>query len=557
VVSLGTLPAGPVRLGLAFFGRQSPGGHDLLAGLYDSLASYPAGSSLVGFVGGALGLVANHAVPITAETLAAYRGCGGFEQLARSIETLEATNFAAIAAACDANHLDGLVLAGGARTHTVAAYLAEYLAARGCLTKVVCVPVGTSGSFKNAFVETTVGFNTSTKVAGQLAGNNATDGASAKKYYYFMRLMGAKPSHSTLEVALLTRPNWVILAEEVRERNMTLADVVRAIADMVQARAANGKNYGTVLIPEGLVESIPELKLLISEIDAAMDEAGKDLSPHEIRAKLTLWSRALLESLPDFMQYSLLLSRGSDRGLQVSQAETERLLAHFVELELGYRKKKGTYKGSFAVVCSFIGYQTRGANPSNFDISLAYNLGFAASKLVVGGFSGYMATIGNLKAPQSEWQPMGVPITALMSVEKSKGQPVCAEAEVDLQGPAFLALEDMRKSCTTEDLYENPGPTQYSGPAEVVDSLSLTLTMESFEYLSDLKKLQGAISRIEEACRPGCSARTLHIATLQLQALTELIDLLNHNDSPQTHAAARTMPVSFERRVKQKVGIME
>ena len=203
------------------------------------------------------------------------------------------------------------------------------------LLQVVCVPVGTSGSFKNAFVETSVGFNTSTKVAGQIIGNNATDGASAKKYYYFMRLMGAKPSHSTLEVALLTKPNFVILAEEVKEKNMTLADIVKAIADMVEARAKTGKNYGTVLIPEGIIESIPELKLLIDEIDTAFKEAGRSLPAAEVPSKLTLWSRALLESLPDFMQVSLLLSRGSDNKLNLNQTETERLLAHFVDIELG------------------------------------------------------------------------------------------------------------------------------------------------------------------------------------------------------------------------------
>ena len=232
--------AKPVKIGVAFCGRQAPGGHDVIAGLFDSL---PAGSTLVGFVGGTVGLVGNQGVTITAEHLATYRGGGGLELLCRSIENIDSLSFSGISSTCSSRQLDGLVLVGGARTNTVAAYLAEYLAANGCTTKVVTTPVDCTGAFRNEFVETTVGFNTCSKVAGQIVGNNATDGASAKKYYYFMRLLGSSPSHSTLEVALLTKPNFVILAEEVVAQRMTLADIVRVIADVVQARAAVGEHF--------------------------------------------------------------------------------------------------------------------------------------------------------------------------------------------------------------------------------------------------------------------------------------------------------------------------
>ena len=239
-------PLPPITLGVAYIGRQAPGGHDVIAGLFDSL---PSGSKLLGFVGGTVGLLENHTVEITKEKLAAYRGSGGFELLGRSIDaTAETSLLEMIAKTCGVHKLDGLLLIGGTRTSTMAAYLSEYLLQIESTTKIITVPVGVSGSLKNEFVETMVGFNTACRVAGQIVGNNATDGASAKKYYYFMRLMGEKPSHSTLEVALETKPNYVILGEEVDRQNMTLVDIVRTIADMVEARASVGKNYGTICI---------------------------------------------------------------------------------------------------------------------------------------------------------------------------------------------------------------------------------------------------------------------------------------------------------------------
>ena len=280
-------------------------------------------------------------------------------------------------------------------------------------------------------------------------------GGSAKKYYYFMRMMGQEPSHTTLEVALKTKPNYVILSEEITERGMTLGDVVREIADVIQARAAMNKNYGTVLIPEGVVDAIPELKLLISELDSIYtDTQGASLDAATIRSMLTVWSRALLDSLPDFIQSSFLQIRGTDKSIQLSQLETEKLLQHYVALELSHRKKKGLYKGSFSVVPSFLGYQIRGSAPSNFDITYAYNLGYVASALVSAGLSGYLATISSLKSPVAEWKPLGVPITALMSVDVTdnrKGSthaPAVLKARVDLHGPAYAELAAVKEICT-------------------------------------------------------------------------------------------------------------
>jgi pyrophosphate--fructose-6-phosphate 1-phosphotransferase len=344
--------------------------------------------------------------------------------------------------------------------------------------------------------------------------------------------MGQEPSHLTMEVALNTKPNYTLLAEEVSANNTKLADIVSSIADMVEARANLGKNYGSVVIPEGLIESIPELRLLISEIDAAF-ESKVDLTLADLREDLTLWSKALLDSLPAYIQAQLMLSRTTDRRMLLSQAETERLLAHFVDIELELRKKKGTYKGSFSVVCSFIGYQARGAMPTNFDTTYAYNLGHIAAVLVEhGGCSGYMATVNNLKADVSQWQAGGVPITAMMfsdptsSIESERG--LCVPtAHIDLSSPSYKAFLEMKKKCATMDMYENPGPVQFKGPT--ADCKPTTLSLETFDYMGHIQDLYRALERITSVCRPGCSAVMLQVATRSLHALTDTIDMIQQN----------------------------
>ena len=511
----------PVKIGVVFSGRQGPGVHDVVAGIFDSLSP---GSTLIGFVGGIDGLVANYSTTLTAEVLEMSRGKGGNELLGRSREYLDVSEYSKVKSTCEINGLDGLVLIGGARTATITGDLSEYFSSSK-LT-VVCVPADPISSLKNEFVETTIGFDTTSKIAGQIVGNNATDGASAKKYYYFMRLIGQEPSHISLEVGLATNSNYILLSEEAKAKNMTLADIVRSIADVIVARANAGKNYGTVIIPEGLVDVIPELKLLNTELDQIYAEAkASNVNPSniEVRGKLTVWSQALLSSLPDFMQVAVLRSRGTEATLPMSQAETEKLLAHFVDIELAYRKKNGTYKGSFSVICSFIGYQARGAAPSNFDVTYAYNAGFLASSLVLGGFNGYCATINNLKDHVSKWRPLGVPVTAMMTQVNGKG--VISKAFVDLNGPAYRQLAIQRERHIVNDSYRNPGPLQYMGPSELVDSVPMTLQLETCEYMENVKILQKALTKIEEACRPGCSQKSIQIVTKSLNTLTDIMEL--------------------------------
>lgn len=526
----------PLKVGILFSGRQSPGGHNVIAGVFDSLKRQSPSSTLVGFIGGCEGLIKNHAIVLTEDYVNAFRGQGGFEMLSRSYDSFPEKSYDSIIATCNAHNLDGLLVIGGARSATNCAYLAEYLKTNHCSTAVVAIPVDISGSLKDSFVETTVGFDTATKVASQVVGNNATDGSSAKKYYYFMRLMSQEKSFSVLEIALATKPNYVILTEEVKEKNMTLSDVVRSIADMVENRAKLNKNYGTVLIPEGLIDSIPELKLLVNELDKIFLDMGPVANQSGsvdialIRPKLTHWSCALLDTLPDFMQYSLLLTRGSDNKALLSQLETEKLLAHFVEIELGYRKKQGTYKGTFSVVNSFIGYQSRGAIPSNFDNTYAYNLGFSAITLVENKCSSYMACIHQLKRPVKEWTAYGVPLTAMMTINKSPDytavdMPIIKKASVDLNCNAYGVLVQQQANSDADE-YHNPGPLQLYGPDAITMSVPKTVTLDSHDYMADISMLAESLIKVEEACRPGCSQVVLEIATKSMSTLIDVINVI-------------------------------
>ena len=520
------------RIGVAFTGRQAPGGHSVVAGIFDSLG---AQAELVGFVGGTDGLIRNKTTLITEQTIAPFRSQGGSELLCRSTDTIPASKFDDILKTCEANGLEGLVLIGGSRTASHCAYLAEHFESKKSSTKVLCIPVDISGSMKDGYVETTVGFDTATKAAAQVVGNNATDGASAKKYYYFMKVMGQEPSFYALEVALLTSPNYVLLSEEVRQRNMTLSDIVRSIADVIEKRAAVGKNYGTVLIPEGLADSIPELRLLGNELDGIFAETSGTADPSVVRSKLSLWSRALLESLPDFMQAQLLLSKGSDDSAIISQAETEKLLAHFVDIELGIRKKKGTYKGAFSAICSFIGYQARGALPTNFDCTYAYNLGFAVVDFIAAGANGYMVTVSNLKESSVEkWEVLAVPTCTMVFSSPSEGNGngnghrlTVKSACVDMGGEAYQQLQTMRAADPTVDSYSNPGPIQFDGPRELAYAPPCTLMCDKHEYRACLEELQSAIKLLQEKCRPGADGKVVKMATKSVAALHGIIDVVN------------------------------
>ncbi len=435
-------------VGVVFCGRPASGAHNVIAGLHDFLKD--SNSHILGFVGGTRGLFNGDHVAITDEILDNYLNQGGVDLLGRSVESiLTIDEMSQVCHTCEILKLDGLILIGGNQTNTDAAFLAEKFKEDGVQTCIVSVPCSVSGSMRNQFVEQAVGFDTAVKVCSQLAGNTAIDGASARKYWYFVRIMGQDSSHSTLEVALQCNPNVVMLSEEVYSRRLTLHDIVRKISDVVQVRAEAGKQFGTVLIPDGLVQSIPEMAVLIEEIDDMYKEKYQKtgdmttaIELEEVTPRLTKWSEALMRSLPQCIKQQLCLVRQSNFRLQLGQIETEKMLAYFVEGELKKRKAASVYSGKFSAVCSYLGYQARSALPSNFDCDLAYGLGGTAAVLIHNRLSGYCAVVSNsyfelkriqpvrsipngylwvpssqmsgLKEPVSNWKPGGVPLTAML-----------------------------------------------------------------------------------------------------------------------------------------------
>ncbi|KAK3155083.1 hypothetical protein QOZ80_2BG0198630 [Eleusine coracana subsp. coracana] len=528
-----------VRVGIVFCGRQSPGGHNVVWGLYDAIKAHNQNSKLIGFLGGSDGLLAQRTLEITDEVLSSYKNQGGYDMLGRTkdqIRTTEQVNGAM--ASCQALKLDALVIIGGVTSNTDAAQLAETFAAAKCPTKVVGVPVTLNGDLKNQFVETTVGFDTICKVNSQLISNVCTDALSAEKYYYFIRLMGRKASHVALECALQSHPNMVILGEEVAASKLTIFDITKQICDAVQARAETDKNHGVVLIPEGLVESIPELYALLQEIHGLH---GKGVSIENISSQLSPWASALFEFLPPFIRKQLLLHPESDDSAQLSQIETEKLLAQLVETEMNRRLKEGTYKGKkFNAICHFFGYQARGALPSKFDCDYAYVLGHVCYHIIAAGLNGYMATVTNLKSPVNKWRCGAAPISSMMTVKRWSRGPAAAQigkpavhmASVDLKGKAYELLRQNSSSFLLEDIYRNPGPLQFEGPG--ADSKPISLCVEDQDYMGRIKKLQEYLEKVKTIVKPGCSQDILKAALTAMSSVTETLNIMSSSSVGQT-----------------------
>lgn len=482
------------RLGVVLSGGQAPGGHNVLAGLFDALKKANPKNKLIGFLGGPSGILENKWVEITAGMVGPYRNTGGFdmiqsgrtkidtpEQLAAAKQTMEQT--------VGKNRLDGLVVVGGDDSNTNAAVLAEYFKTHGLPVGVIGVPKTIDGDLKNDDIEASFGFDTATKIYAELVGNICRDVLSARKYWHFIRLMGRSASHITLEVSLKTRPNLTLIGEEVLAKKMTLAQVVDQIAQAVARRAEAKKNYGVVLVPEGLIEFIPEMKELISALNdtlAAQEPRLASLSTFDekravVAEALPAPLSSLLHSLPQGIQAQLMLDRDPHGNVQVSQIETEKLLVEMVKARLVSLKVGGAYAGKFAAITHFFGYEGRCGAPSNFDATYCYALGFNAAVLALNGLTGYLSSIKNLTKPAAQWVPGGVPLTMMMNLERRKGKekPVIQKALVKLDGAPFRALEKIRESLVLEDAYVYPGPIQYFGPASVTDLTTQTLQLES------------------------------------------------------------------------------
>lgn len=479
-----------IRLGVVLSGGQAPGGHNVLAGLFDALKKANPKNKLIGFLGGPSGILENKWVEITAPLVDKYRNTGGFDMIQSGrtkIETPE--QFAAAKQTLETNKLDALVVVGGDDSNTNAALLAEYFKTQGLAVSVVGVPKTIDGDLKNDDIEASFGFDTATKIYAEMVGNICRDVLSARKYWHFVRLMGRSASHITLEVALKTRPNLTLVGEEVLAKKLTLAQVVDQIAAAVARRAEAKKNYGVVLIPEGLIEFIPEMKDLISALnDALAAQEARLASVSSFDEKRAIVAGALpaplaelLNSLPQGIQAQLMLDRDPHGNVQVSQIETEKLLVEMVKTRLSALKTAGTYSGKFAAITHFFGYEGRCGAPSNFDATYCYALGYNATVLALNGLTGYLSSIKNLTKSAAQWVPGGVPLTSMMNVERRKGKekPVIQKALVKLDGAPFRALEKLRDSLIGEDAYVYPGPIQYFGPSKITDMTTATLQLES------------------------------------------------------------------------------
>lgn len=458
-----------LKVGVVFSGGQAPGGHNVIAGLFDALQGLNPSSRLFGFLGGPDGMVKNKTVELTAETLAAYRNQGGFDLIGSGRTKIEKPEqFEAVEKNLKALGLDGLVIIGGDDSNTNAAFLAEYFKQRGLTLSVVGVPKTIDGDLKNEYVEVSFGFDTACKVYSETIGNLGKDSLSAKKYYFFVKLMGRSASHVTLECALKTQINLALIGEEVSARKQTLHELVDEIADLICARSEMGKNYGVILIPEGIIEFIAEFKLMIQELNQLYEQHE---SVDQIVHSLSAHSAECYHQLPDDIQKQLLLDRDPHGNIQVSKIETERLFIALVEKELQKRREQGRYAGAFNPQPLFCGYEGRAGLPSNFDCQYCYALGHVAAVLVHSGASGYMGCIGNLSQPITKWKIQGVPLVKMLHLETRKGKetPVIKKGLVDLNGAMFRLYQEKRPKWMLGDHYCCPGPIQFDGPSELTD----------------------------------------------------------------------------------------
>ncbi len=477
------------NVGVILSGGQAPGGHNVIYGLFDGLKKLNPENRLYGFIGGPGGLIDNQYVEITVDMVAHYRNTGGFDIIGSGRTKLEQTKqFDKGIVNCKALDISALVVIGGDDSNTNAAVLAEYYKQKGAGIQVIGVPKTIDGDLKNEVIEASFGFDTAVKVYSELIGNIQRDANSAKKYWHFIKLMGRSASHIGLECALQTQPNITIISEEVEANQQTLDDVVSYIASIVAKRAEKNENFGTVLIPEGLVEFIPAMKKLISELNDLLAMHESDMSVFEsnkekrqyMAEKLTKESSEVFKSLPSTFANQLMLDRDPHGNVQVSMIETEKLLIDMVKAKLKKMKKVGQFKGKFSGQPHFFGYEGRCASPSNFDADYCYSLGNTASVLINEEKTGYMASVRNLTASADEWIAGGVPVTMMMNMERRHGEmkPVIQKALVRLDDKPFMKFAEQRDDWAINTKYIYPGPIQYFGPSMVCDNTTKTLQLE-------------------------------------------------------------------------------
>ena len=477
-------------VGVILSGGQAPGGHNVISGLYDALKATNPENVLIGFKGGPSGLLDNDFIVFEDDYINQYRNTGGFDIIGSGRTKLETQEqFAIVVENCKKHGVNALVIIGGDDSNTNAAVLAEYCAAHNTGIQVIGCPKTIDGDLKNEDIECSFGFDTATKTYAEIIGNIERDANSAKKYWHFVKVMGRSASHVALECALQTQPNICLIGEEVAAKKMSLAEITDYIADSVAARAAKGWNFGVAIIPEGIVEFVPEFSVLIAEINELLAGAKADafnaLPTWEekynfIKAGLTETSFHVFDILPQAIQQQLFLERDPHGNVQVSLIESEKLFSAMVKENLAARKAAGTYKGKFSALHHFLGYEGRCAFPSNFDADYCYSLGYNAFMLIQYGYTGYLSKVSNLQAPAEEWVAGGMPITKMMNIERRHGadKPVIRKALVELEGAPFKFFAEHRAEWATETCFVYPGAIQYWGPSEVCDTTTRTLALE-------------------------------------------------------------------------------
>ncbi|MCR4701461.1 MAG: diphosphate--fructose-6-phosphate 1-phosphotransferase [Bacteroidaceae bacterium] len=478
----------PINVGVILSGGQAPGGHNVISGLFDGIKSINPESRLFGFILGPGGFVDHNYMELTSDIIDEYRNTGGFdiigsgrtklekvEQFEKGLEIIRELNIKAI------------VIIGGDDSNTNACVLAEYYKAKNYGVQVIGCPKTIDGDLKNEHIETSFGFDTATKTYSEVIGNIQRDCNSARKYWHYIKLMGRSASHIALECALQCQPNICLISEEVEAKNQSLDDIVTYIANVVAERAKNGKNYGTVLVPEGLIEFVPAMKKLIAELNDLLSANAQEFAMIKksaqleyVTGKLSKENAEIFSSLPERVAKQLCADRDPHGNVQVSLIDTEQLLAEMVGVKLAKMKEEGKYVGKYNTQHHFFGYEGRCATPSNFDADYCYSLGFSASRLIQAGKTGYMSVIKNTTKPAAEWIAGGVPITMMMNMEKRNGEmkPVIQKALVKLDGAPFLEFAKNREDWALNDCFVFPGPIQYFGPSEVCDQPTITLKLE-------------------------------------------------------------------------------
>ena len=486
------------NVGVILSGGQAPGGHNVIAGLYDALKQANPSNNLYGFLGGPSGIIEGKYVEFNDEFINDYRNTGGFDIIGSGRTKLETEEqFQSAWEVCKKLNISAVVIIGGDDSNTNAALLAEWFVAHNAGIQVIGCPKTIDGDLKNEQIEISFGFDTATKTYGELIGNIERDANSAKKYWHFVKIMGRSASHVALEAALQTQPNITLISEEVEQRKMSLSSIIDYMTDIIVRRSEMGKNFGIAVIPEGLIEFVPELKSMIANLNDIMPSLEKDSKYSNgtdaekiaiIENSLSSENSSVFKSLPALIKSQLLMDRDPHGNVQVSKIETEKLLISMIEAKLAGLKKEGKYSGKFSTQSHFFGYEGRCAFPSNFDADYCYSLGFNAFALINFGLTGYLSSVRNLTEPANDWIAGGVPLTMMMNMERRHGEmkPVIKKALVELDGPVFKKLEANREDWALNDRYLFPGAIQYFGPSSVCDITTVTLQLESKAKLASV-----------------------------------------------------------------------